>query len=225
LLTKRDALPPGAFACVLGGALRIWPPEKVYEEFAPLLEQKKGAGKEKSEELQRTIFAASHHGGISMFGDYVEPESDSAEAQALKAVSWDRRWLDAAIKADQLQVVLCLARPGHKGCITYLLKALEAKNQVQTGMIIEALARCQYPKITDAFLGTVTRKTKGAKFLDYNLVLLFNSARHVPAADLPRLDAFAGKLDEKFVDQFLEALAPLRTKADRSDMSDESDET
>jgi len=212
ILAKRDAVPPAAFACVLGSALRAWPPGKVYEAFAPLLEQRKGTGKEKSEELQRTIYAAAYHGGVSIFGNYVEAESDSAEAQALKGVLWDERWLDAALKADQLHVVFCLARPGRKGAITYLLKALEAKNQTQTGMIIEALARCQYPKLTDVFLDTVARKIKGAKFLDYNLVLLFNSARHLPAADLPKLDAFAGKLDESFVDRFLEALEPLRSR-------------
>ena len=49
-------------------------------------------------------------------------------------------------------------------------------------------------------------------YLDYELRFLLENARHLPAADLPKLDAFAAKLDEKFVDRFLEAIAPLRNK-------------
>jgi hypothetical protein len=125
-------------------------------------------------------------------------------------VDWDPRWLDAAIKADRAVIVSCLAPPGHKRAVKYLLNAIEAKGQAQTGLLIRALARCQYPKITDAFLDLVARKAKGTKYFDYDLQLLFESARHLPAADLAKLDAFAAKLDEKFVDHFLEAIAPLR---------------
>ena len=46
--------------------------------------------------------------------------------------------------------------------------------------------------------------------LDWELQQLFESARYLPAAELPRLDAFAANLDEKFVDKYLEALEPLR---------------
>src|SRR2546425_475104 len=104
LLAKRDVLPPTAFGHVLYSALRTWPPDKVYKEFAPLLEQKKGAGKEKSVELERVISAAH-------FDPMVSDGPDSDEGQALKKVEWDARWLDAAIKADQQTIVCFLARP------------------------------------------------------------------------------------------------------------------
>jgi hypothetical protein len=54
---------------------------------------------------------------------------------------------------------------------------------------------------------------KGVKYVDYDLQMLLASARFLPAADLPKLDAFASKLDEKFVDAYLEAIAPLRSAA------------
>ncbi|MEI9866342.1 MAG: hypothetical protein WDN00_17655 [Limisphaerales bacterium] len=72
-------------------------------------------------------------------------------------------------------------------------------------------SRCQYPKVTDFFLDLVAKKIKRAKYLDYELQFLFETARHLPAADLPKLDAFAAKLDEKFMDKYLESLAPLRS--------------
>ena len=125
-------------------------------------------------------------------------------------MQWDPRWLDAAIKANQQDIVCCLARPDHEAVINYLLKAVESKTDHQTGLVVRALIHCEYPKATDVFLDAVATKTKAARYLDYGLQLLFNSARYLPPADLPKLDAFAAKLDEKFVDKYLEALEPLR---------------
>ncbi len=208
VLAKRDALPPAAFPQVLRSALRTWSADRVYREFAPLLELKKRDDKIRIEQMMRTI-RASYRGNLF---DLDDEAGDSTEVGTAQELVWDARWLDAAVKADQMMIVCCLARPSHKGAITYLLKLLDGKNQSQTGLIIQSLARCQYPTVTDAFLDLVARRTKSAQYFDYDLQLLFQSARHLPAADLPKLDAFAARLDEKFVDHFLEALAPLRNK-------------
>jgi hypothetical protein len=209
VLAKRDALPTGAFPLILRAAVRAWPPDRVFTEFSLLLDQKKGAGKDKCTELQRFISAA-HGAESSRFHALAFDESDSDESQALKAVAWDARWLDAAIKADQPEIVCSLARPGHKGVVTYLLKLVDAKGKLRLGLIIEALARCQYPKLTDLYLSLVAKGTKGSKRWDYELQQLIETARHLPPADLPRLEEFAGKLDQNYQDHFLEAIAPLR---------------
>jgi len=210
ILEKRESLPPGVFGQVVRAALRLWPADKVFKEFSPLLAHKKGAGKEKADELQR-ISWASTTGEVPDL-DYLaggEPESD--EGRTLKEVKWDPRWVDAGIKADQPMIVYCLANSTNKGAIPYLLKLLDAKNTyTQSGLVIQALARCGYPGVTDAFLSTVEKKTKNARYFDYNLQLLFESARVLPKTDLPKLEALAPKLDEKFVDKYLEALEPLR---------------
>jgi len=208
VLSKRATLPAEAFPQVLHCALRSWTPEKVFVEFAPLLAEKKGVGKSKKEELERIIYALSCQRGVSVFGRYV-PEDRQSEAKL--NVDWDSRWLDTAIKADEQGVVCCFARPGHKGVINYLLNSVGTKNRFSPGLAIEALVKCGYARVTDVFLELVAKRTKNAKQFDYDLQLIFDSARHLPAADLPKLDAFAAKLDEKFVDHFLEALAPLRT--------------
>lgn len=209
VLAKRDALPASTFTLVLRSALQTWSAEKVYQEFAPLMEHKKGPGKEKCEIIQHTI-RTSCGGFVSGPDPMAGIQPGASEAEKLTNVQWDPRWLDAAIKADQQVIVCSLARPGHTGTVKYLLNAIEAKGQSDTGLLIRALARCEYPKITDAFLALIAKKTKGARYLDYELQLLFDSARYLPAVDLPRLDAFAANLDEKFVDRYLEALAALR---------------
>jgi hypothetical protein len=209
VLAKRDIVPTGAFSHVLGSALRVWPAGKIYQEFAPLLEQKKGAGRDKSEQLQELILA-SVWDETSRFEVLSSVEPDSPEGSWLKDIKWDPRWLEAAIKADHPVIVCCLARPGHKAAIDYLLKAAQSKKDSQPGLVIQALARCQYPKVSDFFLELVIRHTKNARYLDYEAMVLFESAQHLPPADLPKLEAAVPKLDEKFADHYLQALAPLR---------------
>jgi hypothetical protein len=211
LLARRDSLPGISFSEVLRSALRSWEAGKVYDEFSPLLSQKKGAGKSKSEELQRTIWASRSGNLRDYFEADVDPDSD--EEDSLRKVEWDPRWLDAALKADQQLAISALARAGHKGAIAYFLKLGEGKNLSEAGLVVEGLARCEYPKITEVFLGLVTRMAKSSRHQYFEMRMLLDSARCLPVADLPQLDAFAATLDEKVVDQFLEALTPLRSKS------------
>ncbi|HLX72781.1 MAG TPA: HEAT repeat domain-containing protein [Verrucomicrobiae bacterium] len=216
LLGKRNELPTAAFTLVFDSALRAWPADKVYQEFQPLLGQTAGAGKEKSLVIQRYLIRFS---GNVVASEYYAVEA--GEESRPKGVTLDPRWLDAAIKADLPAVVCHLAQPGNKAAISYLIKLIETKPKtdgakvtrvlVQSGTVVRALARCQYPTITDVFLKAIAERTKGAQHIDYDLQSLFQSASYLPPADLPKLDAFAASLDEKFVDQYLEALGPLRS--------------
>jgi len=209
ILAKRDMLPATVAMPIINSALRIWPPAKVYEEFSPLLAEKKGAGKAKSEMLQHVIRMT--RGGFFSYGyDFGAIDETNPDSKWLEKVSWDPRWLDAAIKADLPVIVCCFAEPDHNGAIAYLVNQSQDKKSDEAGLIIKALARCKYPKVTETFLNAITAKTKKAKFFDYDLQFLFRSAQFLPPADLPQLDAFAANLDEKFIDKYLEALAPLR---------------
>jgi hypothetical protein len=207
VLSKRDVLPATAFVHVLHSALRIWSSDKVYQEFSPLLKEEKGPAKEKSKILQHTIRTMCG-GDVFESNDLIDDSSDPAHNTG-KPI-WDPRWLDAAIKVDESLLVFCLARPGHKGAINYLMKVADGKNRFHTGYAIAALARCQYPKLTDLFLDLVRKRAKIKGAFHHEMHILLDSARYLPVNDLPRLDAFAAELDEKWVDRFLEALAPLR---------------
>lgn len=211
ILAKRATLPSAVFGFVLRSALCSWTPEKVFEEYSPLLAKNKGPGQYFCSELERHISATAWDASSRFRPQIPDFNADDGETAALKQVTWDSRWLDAAIKADQPTIVCSLARPNHSAVLAYLLKLGEAKKTSDSGLLIRALVRCAYPKVTEFFLELVTKKTKKAQHFDYELQFLFENARHLPTTDLPKLDAFAGTLDEKFVDGFLEALGPLRT--------------
>ena len=205
ILEKREFLPPLAFPHVFRSALRTWPADKVFTEFSPLLEGKQGTGKEKREYLERFI-----HGGYVRVDIFPNNPQDADRQLMPDRLAWDPRWLDAAIKANSRPIVCRLARPDHKRSLEYLLKFGATKEVHHALFTVQALARCQHPKVTDFFLEQVARKTKGAPYVDYELQTLFGAAKHLPPSDLPKLDEFATKLDEKFVDAFLVAIEPLR---------------
>jgi hypothetical protein len=79
---------------------------------------------------------------VSQCSDYVEAESDSRSSGAGGARGTG---VGSTLRSKPINCksCYCLARPRHKGAITYLLKASK-QSQIQTGMLIEALARCQY---------------------------------------------------------------------------------
>ena len=205
ILEKRELLPTMCFSYVLRSALRTWPPDKVYSEFSPLLEGKAGAIKEKREMLEGFVNST-----FTRTEQLPKTAEDDERQAAPDTLTWDPRWLNAAIKADSRLMVCWLARPDHSASLNYLLKLGTPKSANHTALTVRALARCQHPKSTEFFLAQVTRKTKGANYVDYELQTLFQAAKHLPPSDLPKLDEFATKLDEKFVDAFLVAIDPLR---------------
>jgi hypothetical protein len=209
ILAKQNVLPAASFTQVIYSALRTWTPARVFEEFSPLLTEKKGAAKAKNEMLQHVIRVA-RSGFVGDAEDYYVIDETDPESNLFNSVKWDPRWTDAAIKADLPVIVSCFAEPENKTAISYLAGQLQNNKSDEAGLIIKTLARCKYPEVTEAFLNAVTAKTKKAKLFSYDLHFLFNSARYLPPADLPQLDAFAANLDEKFVDKFLEAIQPLR---------------
>ncbi len=216
ILEQRDSLPAGSFEYVLNSAMRTWPAARVYEEFSPLLAHRKGAGKQRGDCIQQAAWIAFHSSEEGMYG-----EAATLSGPA-KPADWDPRWLDAAIKADDRVMVCSLARPNHKGATQYLTALLKNTKDTQPGLALRALARCEYPKLTEAFLDAIKARTAKGLTHNYFLYQLFEGVKYLPVADLPRLDAFAATLDEKLVDGFLEALGPLRAKASAGESAAET---
>lgn len=208
ILALKDVLPPDCFQLIVQTAVRSWPSSQVFDQFGPLLKSKKKPDKQKAGALENVM-------GISLdrqqWATVTEDYSRSLGLRSLQAAEWDSRWLDEAIKADRHLMVCYLARPNHKVAIKYLVESLVSGKPIEAPYAVRALAQCRYPKLTDVFLDLVSKAIKGARQLNWATTKLFESARHLPQTDLPKLDEFAAKLDEKFMDSFLEAIAPLRS--------------
>lgn len=208
ILTRRDSLPSAAFDTVLNTAFKAWPPGNVFDEFSPLLASAKGAQKSRFNALYRRILAAGHFRSGQRTGSDTDMGMDTAEL--------DPRWLDAAIAADHDALVCLFARPGHSGALEYLLKIARGEKGTASGGVVNALVRCNYPEVTSVFLDLVSRKTKSSGYVDYELQLILGAAPALPVTDLPKLEAFASTLPDKFTDRFLDAISPLRTASSNS---------
>jgi HEAT repeat protein len=60
------------------------------------------------------------------------------------AAQWDGRWLDCFIEQSALELVCAFARPGHEGCVTYMLGKLEHNPEFRNsfaGMLLCGLER------------------------------------------------------------------------------------
>lgn len=210
ILESREVLPLDCFQCVVQTAIRSWPPARVFEEFAPLLKSRKAADKKKVGPIENALgIALDREAWATITEDY----SRDLGLRALQGAEWDPRWLDAALEAGQHLMVCYLSRPGHPAAVEYLVNSLGSGRPADAPFTIRALSWCRYPQLTEAFLEQVTRATRGVRQLSWATEKLFQSVRHLPAADLPKLEAFAATLDEKFMEPFLEALTPLRSTA------------
>jgi hypothetical protein len=207
ILAAKDVLPADCFQLIVQATVRSWPSSKVFDEFGPLLQSKKKPDQQKAGALENVM-------GLSLDRDawagVTEDYAQNLGLRTLQDAEWDPRWLDAAIAADRHLMVFYLARPDHKAAIKYLVEYLGSSKLIEIPRTIWALAKCRYRKVTDLFLDLAGKATTGARQLNWATIQLFESAKHLPVADLPKLEAFAAKLDEKFVDQYLQALAPLR---------------
>ncbi|MBN8246065.1 MAG: HEAT repeat domain-containing protein [Verrucomicrobia bacterium] len=210
ILASREVLPLDCFQLVVQTAIRSWPPARVFDEFAPLLKSRKAADKKKVGPIENAM-------GIALdreeWAALAEDSSRNLGLRPLQDAEWDPRWLDVALEADQHLMVCYLARPGHPAAIEYLVKSLASGRPVDAPFSIRALSWCQYPRLTEVFMELVTKSTQGVRQVSWATQKLFQSARHLPAADLPKLESFAATLDEKFMEPFLEALASLRSTA------------
>lgn len=210
ILASKDALPLDCFQLIVQTAIRSWSPGQVFDEFSPLLKSKKTPDKQRVASLQNAMgIALDREAWATITEDY----SRSLGLRALQDAAWDPRWLDAAVEADRHLMVCYLARPSHPAAIEYLIESLASGKLVEAPYTIRALSWCKYPKLTDLFLELVAKATKGVRQINWATERLFESARNLPATDLPKLEGFAATLDEKFMEPFLEALAPLRSAA------------
>src|SRR5581483_7871047 len=81
ILARRDELPAVSFILVLGSALSTWPPEKVYDEFSPLVAETKGDGKAKCGVLKRVLVRSRRQAGAPEV--WYDAEPPSAETDGL----------------------------------------------------------------------------------------------------------------------------------------------
>jgi len=188
-------------------------PAEVYEIFSPYLtakvdEKKKGRDPAfaKREAISEILSDTWRYGYGHRFRDLTD-----AAAESLKDL--DPRWLDLAVKQNQLDLVQALARPGHAGANALLSAAFAAefkksKDLHDTGMILRTMARVQHPETTDSLIAVLSKHAKSAWGWYWIAPLIVE----LPKESAPKLEALLPTLPDKAVDQLIGYVTELKNK-------------
>lgn len=153
--------------------------------------------------------------------DYYWYGGEGLVAQRFTDIAVDPRWLGAAVKVEDRDLILALAEPGHPELHGYLTRAvrdaLGAKKpepSYELGAVLEGLVKSAHPELVPLFVEVCERFAKGTgQWTDYMIHLnIFAHIPKLPPAAIEPLKALIPKMSDKILDGFAEPLDALVRK-------------
>jgi hypothetical protein len=177
------------------------PADKVFAIFSPYMTAKVDAKKK-----DRDPAYAKRSAIANLLGQhrYASPRTDVA-------TPLDPRWLDVAVRLEDVHLVRLLIRPGHAAANAYLSKTFRehfktAKQMHECHDVVEAMVRAAHSDATDAVIAMLEKFGNKGGFYAYYLLA------DLPKSALPRLEALVPKLHERVADILLGYMQQLRDK-------------
>jgi hypothetical protein len=181
-------------------------PTEMYEQFSPYLTAKtdpKKKGKDSTTAKRETVIGVI--GGYRRYWYYYRHDENR---------QYDPRWLDLAVKIQNVGMVNTLGRPNHPAAEAFLKAEFDAKIKTVKDHdplqeIVQAMARYQHPYATDALLaavGKISGKNRHELYYYTHMIPI------LPKAAIPQLEAYVPSLKDGEADRWLEAIQELRDK-------------
>lgn len=180
-------------------------PTEMYEQFAPYLTAKPDAkkkGKDSTTAKRDAIIDT-----LSGHRRYWYYENDNP-------LEYDPRWLDLAVKIQNVGLISAVGRPNHPGAEAFLktdfdakIKSVKDHDPIQ--VLVLTMARYQHPYATDALLaavGKISGKNRHELYYYTHMISI------LPKAAIPQLEAYVPSLKDGEADRWLEAIQELRDK-------------
>jgi hypothetical protein len=212
LIDAHAGLPADCLETTFLAACRSRTPAEVFELFSPYLTAKVNAKKtrEPAYAKRQAIISAITCGSRWWFDDQANHPEESATAAGL-----DPRWLDLAVKLEQIDLVMALAKPGHTQANEFLARQFEqqlAKTKDVTSVIavLSAMIRVGHPAASDATIALIKKAAKGSTHFYYGYWIGQLIPRLPKAEALPKLEAILPQLPDKTVDQLLGFVMELK---------------
>lgn len=192
-------------------------PAEVFELFSPYLtatvdEKKKGRDPAfaKRDAITELLTDNWHYGYGNRYADL-----KAGTAETLKDL--DPRWLDVAVKQNQLNLVQALARPGHTVANAVLSTAFAAslkkskglKDLQDQGNTLRTMVRVNHPEATDALISFLSKHNDSHWGWYWIAPLIVE----LPKEAAPKLEALLPMLPDKTVDQLIGYVTELKSKA------------
>jgi hypothetical protein len=200
--------------CAARGAL---PPDEVYDLFAPYVLATVGKKPGKKDKAARAALNKRDAVLSGLDADYIDSYwyYDDEGGDEHKPQPLDPRWLDLALKIEELGLVFAAGRPGHAATNAFLSKLLDAELQKKTSNtindLVQVMARVEHPGAADAVIASYEKfvlKKKG-----YVYTYWYDEVISVlPKSAIPKLEAFLPTLRDVDKDLWADAVQRLRDK-------------
>jgi len=214
IIDARDSLAAESFVYAFVAACKNRSAAEVYEQFGGYLVPGDNAKKKSTDILasRSTVICElltnrwQTHWQVSNY-------TWASEENFLKR--FDTRWLDLAVKQRQLSVVQSLARPGHAGAAQLLAdefgRAFKSKDPNSYVATLQALVLMEHPRAADFVLAAIAKEAKAGRI--YGFGWLGQLIPQLPKTALPAVENLIPTLPDKVMDQLLEYVTELKTKA------------
>lgn len=234
LVDSHDSLPPGSFEWAFVAAARTRKPEEVYDLFSPyLLAKADGQKRKRTPAADRRETVRSMLNTLAPQRDLEDEDEDFGQidlfdihhahagfaAGRLRGVKLDSRWLDAAVAAEDLELVEALARPKHKGAMEFLSRTADTllkKKDTDYHLVgvLQAMVAMEHPQATDYVL-EILKKVAGSRQQYYYGYWLGQLIPRLPRTAAPRLEELLPNLSDKAVDELMPYIDELKNKQDK----------
>ncbi|MBC7820308.1 MAG: hypothetical protein IAG10_25780, partial [Planctomycetaceae bacterium] len=219
LIAAQESLTGPMLSQAFFAARRTLSPAKVFDVFSPSLRAKPDKKSKKnanafgrSEAIRDGLLSEFQYVSHRFHWGWRFGRMDDREPEKLPEL--DPRWLDVAVEAEQLEIVLPLARPGHAAANRFLKQQFDAlgkKKDYEAHRVLEAMIRVQHPQATAAVVQMIQQvaKTAHAGYVGYWLGRMIPD---LPKESAPQFEGLLPTLPEKMVDQLMEYVLALKNK-------------
>jgi hypothetical protein len=188
-------------------ARRALPAPQVLEMFSPYLTAKVDAKKKQRDPAwaKREALCEALGGG-----EYYYYAADRAET----GPPLDPRWLDVAVRIENLGLIRQLARPGHAAANAFLKKTFDetltkSKSLDECHGVLASMVYASHPAGADAFVAVFEKHGKKATYYGYWFARLIPE---LPKSALPKLEALVSSVSDRVADSLLDGIQQLRDK-------------
>ncbi len=219
LVDDRENMQDERFICTAMAGLLTLSPTKFFDEYNKYYQLKpKGKGG-RSHSPREAINALMpdgdgvHRGGWYYFYRHMHVPESLVEQFSKK--SWDPRWLDTAIAAEELRVAIALGNSKHAGLKKYLLDRFAAglkKSDIDYDAYwaLQAIIEYQYPEATQCWIDTLKKLARVKTRYHYSSYFMAPLVTKLPKSSIPAIEAALQEVPETLVDEIMPHLVELK---------------
>ncbi|GAA4436741.1 hypothetical protein [Bremerella cremea] len=221
LIQEHESLDETGLKLAVMAAMQVDNPKRFYDLFHGYIENGKSASTKKRDARNKAdLIATTIRNHVEYGHRYWHTDRTSEHQVAARRDAIDPRWLDLAIKHDEMVLLIPLARPGHKKShdrlaaeMKKMLKAAK-RPDYQIGDVLSAVLRSDHPQKVDLVIETIHAMVKWGHA--YYFYMISDLIPRLPKSEAPRFEALLAELPDVMADRLIQSIAELKNKSEAS---------